>query len=269
MPAGLDGLAEHVARLAVGFQRRQFRAVCHDFLIAPTPATDVRLHHGAREPVVPAPSPGPRTCRVNTRLVSLAGYLQIPGGELLAGLIAAVVAAVMIVVGNRSIEAVVESVAATMVAGARARRRGEEIERICDEAIPLLVKDRMRLAALLDSHFSDRAALIDSTLEGLTSNRDFAGFMDELRKVNEAYGAALPWQTFEEFDEFMLDDSRPPRRPASDLTPSQSTVATLQHLLARLGRASVQQLHVDYRGVVFVFRLASSEKRWPGLDQRR
>ena len=142
---------------------------------------------------------------------TLAGYLQIPGGDLLAGLIAAVVAAVMIVVGNRSIEAVVESVASIVAAGARARRRREEIERICDEAIPLLVKDRMRLAALLDSHFSDRAALIDSTLKGLTSNRDFGGFMDELRKVNEAYGAALPWQTFEEFDEFMLDDSRPLR----------------------------------------------------------
>ena len=145
---------------------------------------------------------------------TLAGYLQIPGGDLLAALTAAVVAAVMIVVGNRSIEAVVESVAAAMAAGARARVRREEIERICDESIPRLVEDRERLVALLDSHFSDRGAFIHSTFEELMSsqeNRDFGRFIEEFRNVNEAYGATLPWRSFEEIHEFMLDDSAPLR----------------------------------------------------------
>ena len=139
---------------------------------------------------------------------TLASYLQIPGGDLLAALIAAVVAAVMIVVGNRSIEAVVESVAAMMTDGARARVRREEIERMCDEAIPRLVADRVELAALLDSHFSDRESFLHATSEGLTSSRDsqdFGGFFKELLKVNEAYGASLPWRTPAEVDQSMLD----------------------------------------------------------------
>ena len=141
---------------------------------------------------------------------TLAGYLQIPGGDLLAALIAATVAAVMIVVGNRSIEAVVESVAALMAAGALARRRREEIERICNQAIPGLVADRERLVARLDRHFADREAFLHSTFEGLKSSRerqDLEGFVEELRKVNEVYGRAMPWQSAEEIHQSILDDS--------------------------------------------------------------
>lgn len=141
----------------------------------------------------------------------LASYLQVPGGDLLAALIASVIAAVMIVVGNRSIEAVVESLAAMFTAGARARARREEIERICNEAIPKLVEDRARLVALMDSHFADREAFIDSTLEDLTSSRDgqdIGGFIDGLCKLNEKYESALPWRTSDEIEQFMLDDSQ-------------------------------------------------------------
>ena len=142
---------------------------------------------------------------------TLAGYLQIPGGDLLAALIAATVAAVMIVVGNRSIEAVVESVAALMAAGALARRRREEIERICNQAIPGLVADRERLVARLDKHFADREAFLHSTFQGLMSSRerqDLEGFIEELRKVNEVYGRAMPWQSAEEIHQSILDDSQ-------------------------------------------------------------
>ena len=143
---------------------------------------------------------------------ALSGYLPIPGGDLLAAVIAAVVAGVMIVIGNRSIEAVVQSLAVTAAAGARARWRREEIERICDEAIPRLVKDRVRLVGLLDSHFADRKALIASSFEGLAStqrDQDFGGFVGELAKLNEAYGGALPWRTREEIDRFIFDESQP------------------------------------------------------------
>ena len=146
---------------------------------------------------------------------ALAVYLQpIPGGDVVAALIAAVVAAVMIVVGNRSITAIVESVAAMFSAGARARARRKEIERICEEAIPQLVADRERLVDLMDLHFADRESFISSTLEGLRSSRDgqdIGGFIEGLGKLNEKYECALPWRTFEEIDQFMLDDSQPLR----------------------------------------------------------
>ena len=135
----------------------------------------------------------------------------IPGGSVLAAVIAAVVAGVMIVIGNRFIDGIVRTLFSIFNAGAIARRRRQEIQRVCDEAIPRLIEDRERLQALVDTHFAEREALLDATFEDMQfarKNRDFDGFLKSLITLNEAYGKVLPWTNFEEFDEFMLDDSR-------------------------------------------------------------
>lgn len=96
-------------------------------------------------------------------------------------------------------------------AGAVARRRREEIEKICEEALPELVEDRERLQALADNHFAERESLLDATFKDIQlagKNHDFNGFLNGLIIINTAYGRLLPWASFEEFDEFMLDDNR-------------------------------------------------------------
>ena len=136
----------------------------------------------------------------------------IPGGKVLASVIAAVVAGVMIVIGNRSIDNVVWALFGMFNAGTIARRRRKEIQRMCEEAIPRLIEDRERLQALVDNHFAEREAMLDATFEDMRStrrNHDFNGFLKSLITLNQAYGRMLPWESFEEFDEFMLDDSRP------------------------------------------------------------
>ena len=135
----------------------------------------------------------------------------IPGGDVLAAVIAAVVAGVMIVIGNRCIDGIVRALFGIFNAGAIARQRRQEIQKICEEAIPRLIEDRERLQALVDSHFAEREALLDATFEDMHStreNQDFDGFLKSLITLNEAYGKALPWVNFEKIDEFMLDDSR-------------------------------------------------------------
>lgn len=135
----------------------------------------------------------------------------IPGGDVLAAVIAAVVAGVMIVIGNRFIDDVVRALFGIFSAGTRARMRRQEIQRICEEAIPRLIEDRERLQDLVDSHFTDREALLDATFKDMQSahkHQDVDGFLKGLIKINEAYGKVLPWASFDEFDEFMLDDSR-------------------------------------------------------------
>ena len=135
----------------------------------------------------------------------------IPGGNVLAAVIAAVVAGVMIVIGNRSIDGIVRTLFGMFNAGTIARLRREEIQRVCEEAIPRLIEDRERLQALVDSHFAEREAMLDATFEDMQSareNHDFNGFLKSLNTLNEAYGKALPWVSFDEFDEFMLDDSQ-------------------------------------------------------------
>ena len=135
----------------------------------------------------------------------------IPGGSVLAAIIAAVVAGVMIVIGNRCIDGIVRALFGIFNSGAIARRRRQEIQKVCEEAIPQLIEDRERLQALVDSHFAERDALLDATFEDMQSareNQDFDGFLKNLITLNEAYGKVLPWASFEEFDEFMLDDSQ-------------------------------------------------------------
>lgn len=116
-----------------------------------------------------------------------------------------------IVVSNRSIDGVVRALFGMFNAGTIARLRREEIQKMCEEAIPRLIEDRERLQALVDNHFAEREAMLDATFEDMQSargNHDFNGFLKSLITLNQAYGKVLPWESFEEFEEFMLDDSR-------------------------------------------------------------
>ena len=132
--------------------------------------------------------------------------------RILAALSAAVVAGVMIVVGNRAIDHIVRSLFGIFHRAEMAGRRREEIEAFCAEEIPRLVADRDRLEALVDTHLADREALFASTFAELRLARDgddVDGFLNGLQKLNQAYRKTLPWRTDKKFDDIMLDDSKP------------------------------------------------------------
>ena len=133
----------------------------------------------------------------------------IPGGGILAAIIAAALAGVMIVVANRGIVAVVQTLFGIFARGAAARLRREEIERMCDDLIPQLFEDRDRLEALMNEHFSEREKILESSFEQLQTSphlRDIDAFLGGLVQINAAYGSSLPWHNFQQFDELMLDD---------------------------------------------------------------
>ena len=132
-------------------------------------------------------------------------------GQILPALCAAVVAGVMIVVGNRSIDHIVRSLFSIFQGAEVARRRREEIEAFCAEQVPRLIADRNRLETLVETHLADREALFACTFADLRSARngnDVDKFLNGLQKLNQAYGKTLPWRTHREFDDFMLDDSQ-------------------------------------------------------------
>ena len=139
---------------------------------------------------------------------TLSPYFRIvPGGDLLAAVISAVVAGVIIVLGNRAIDHVVRSLFGIFHAARMAELRREEIEAFCAEVVPRLVADRDRLEALVETHLADREALFACTFAELESARDAGdmyGFLSGLQKLNQAYGTTLPWQTLDEFNDFML-----------------------------------------------------------------
>lgn len=132
-------------------------------------------------------------------------------GEILPALCAAVVAGVMIVVGNRSIDYIVRSLFAMFQGAEVARRRREEIDAFCAEQLPCLIADRNRLDTLVETHLADREVLFACTFAELSTARDgneVDGFLNGLQKLNQVYGKTLPWRTQRELDDFMLDDTQ-------------------------------------------------------------
>ncbi len=92
-----------------------------------------------------------------------------------------------------------------------ARERREHIEALCMTAIPLMRTHRIELEALLEKHFAERRHMLTSAFDGLENSLidwDADGFANQLEQVNVAFGASLPFKTFDEFDAFMEDDSQ-------------------------------------------------------------
>lgn len=92
-----------------------------------------------------------------------------------------------------------------------ARERREHIEALCMTAIPLMRTHRVELESLLEKHFAERRHMLTSAFDGLENSLidwDADGFANQLEQVNVAFGASLPFKTFDEFDAFMEDDSQ-------------------------------------------------------------
>lgn len=144
---------------------------------------------------------------LEAQLSTLFVGMGIPFGDILAALCAAVVAGVMIVLGNRAIESVVHSLCCIFGGTAAAKCRREEIEALCAEVLPKLVADRERLQSMVDSRLTERQRLFDRTFADLQSARDandIDGFLEALCGMNKVYGAMLPWCNFDEADSVML-----------------------------------------------------------------
>jgi len=91
------------------------------------------------------------------------------------------------------------------------RERREHIEALCLTAIPLMQAHRFELEAIFRKNFAERHQLIASAFDSMDNALtawDADQFNCGLEKINTAFGASLPFKSFDEFNEFMLDDSR-------------------------------------------------------------
>lgn len=92
-----------------------------------------------------------------------------------------------------------------------AKERRRRIEALCLQAIPLMQQNRLELQALIDEHISEQQALFDSAFTCMDDalldwNPD--AFTAQLQKICQTFNTGLPFLNFQEFDEFMLDDSK-------------------------------------------------------------
>ena len=85
----------------------------------------------------------------------------------------------------------------------------EQIEKLCQEFIPQLTKDRKELIKLHYNIINENDKLFSQSFEELKKSlkkEDVNKFFRELTKINEIYGKDLEFKSFEEFDEFMKSD---------------------------------------------------------------
>ena len=116
---------------------------------------------------------------------------SVPFGDILAALCAAVVAGVMIVLGNRGIDYVVRSLFGLFQGAEVARCRREEIEAFCAEAVPRLVEDREHLKALVESHIAGHEAVLDRTFPDLRLARDTDDIDGFIKALNEHASSSM------------------------------------------------------------------------------
>jgi len=142
----------------------------------------------------------------------LAACFSFPLGDVLAGIVAAALAAVAIVVVNKGIDGILFGIVSAARAVEAARLRREQVEALCAEALPRMIADREALSALISRHYGNRERMFSATFSelksALTSNDD-AGFLAALKQINQAFGATLGWEDGEEFNTMMLNDEKP------------------------------------------------------------
>ncbi|KAA5609837.1 hypothetical protein [Rhodovastum atsumiense] len=133
-------------------------------------------------------------------------------GDILAGLLAAVLGAVAAVAVNQGIDALLYGIVTHLEAARAAKRRREQIEATCREALPRLMANREALAMLIEQHYLDREALFATAFTDLSAalrTTDNPQLLAALEQINGAFGAKLSWSNQTEFDRDMLDQGAP------------------------------------------------------------
>ena len=91
-----------------------------------------------------------------------------------------------------------------------AKERRKRIEAICLQAIPLMQKHREELQILIDQHLAEQSELFDTAFSFMDTaitewNPD--AYIFQLERICNTFNTGLPFKSFKEFDEFMLDEN--------------------------------------------------------------
>ena len=131
--------------------------------------------------------------------------------SIIGGFLAAALAGIAIVFANRGIDASVKSMLSVLSAVDVAKARRKEIEGYCAKALPAIMDKNEELAAFAKQYYAERKQLLGanfSTLSAGMKSENVEQVLEALQSINSAFGASLPWKSFEEFGALMLDDSQ-------------------------------------------------------------
>lgn len=130
--------------------------------------------------------------------------------KFLAPTLAIIVSAIAVIIFTKSIDLALNTLFGAFAQRDIAKMKAEEIKALCEEMLPTLIEDRKELEKLIETTYKERKLTFEKSFEdfkeGITAN-DVESVIFGLQNINSMYGKSLKFQTFDEFDEFMLNSN--------------------------------------------------------------
>ncbi len=127
----------------------------------------------------------------------------------LAPALAIVIGSIAVVVSMRGVDMALNALFGTFSQAKLAKMKAEKVKEICAELLPDLIAEKNELKELIEKTYKERRLTFEKSFSefqsGLTNN-DIDSVMSGLISINSMYGQKLQYETFEEFDDFMLGD---------------------------------------------------------------
>ena len=127
----------------------------------------------------------------------------------LAPALAIIVGSIAVVVTMKSVDLALNTLFGVLAQRDIAKMRAKEIQNICAELIPDLIREKDELKELIDKTYQERKLTFNKSFlefkEGLSSN-NIDDIISGLVGINAMYGQKLQFVNFKEFDDFMISD---------------------------------------------------------------
>lgn len=126
----------------------------------------------------------------------------------LAPSLSIIISAIAVITFSKSIDLALNTLFGAFAQRDIAKMKAEEVKALCEEMLPTLIEDRKELEKLIETTYKERKLTFEKSFEdfkqGITIN-DVEKIILSLQSINSMYGKNLQFQTFKEFDNFMLD----------------------------------------------------------------
>lgn len=124
--------------------------------------------------------------------------------------LAIIISAIAVIIFTKSIDLALNTLFGAFTQRDIAKMKAEEIKALCEEMLPTLIEDKKELEKLIETTYKERKLTFEKSFEdfkeGITAN-DVESVIFGLQNINSMYGKSLKFQTFDEFDEFMLNSN--------------------------------------------------------------
>jgi len=151
------------------------------------------------------------TVAIETQLeVFLAPILTPTVAPYVAGALSIIIGSIAVVMSMKFIDSVLSTLFSILTHRDLAKASAEKVHQLCEDILPSLIDDEVRLKILIDKQHKNQQAIMSKSFTQLKKSiqqSDTDKIIDSLITLNSSFKSKLQFSTYNEFDLFMLDDS--------------------------------------------------------------